>query len=336
MAIKTFPAVSDHSWARPDPFYIAASGYIGVGRYLGYDTVTTPRDITRAEMESYFNAGLDVFFIVQGGKDTVRGGWSQGVAYADMANALLQDLGVPETVTIVGTVVDYEADRADLLGGIADYARGFSSRSRYPQIPYGSALSLDTLCGELGLFTCGWQTRAWSYDRTSRFACMTQEVGYVLGGTSDHNNILNMDDTEMLLWHPGEKTIPPKKDEDMPTTLLLTTSRNNRAWLTKKDKVSGKSPGEIEGITNAAGEPIDEAGNPLPEGWNNAYAGIAAWECQDTHFDMRKLTAEHHQWLLGVKYVQAVNGDPVTIFDAGFVNDDELKRRTYKPSFMCT
>lgn len=332
---KTFPAVSDHSWARPDPSYILASGYLGVGRYLGYDTVTTPRDITKTEMQSYYNAGLDVFFIVQAGKDSVKAGWQQGVQHADMANALLYDLGIPTDVWIVSTVVDYEATVHELRGGIADYARGFKSRSNYEHIPYGSALTLDILCGEQGMFPFGWQTRAWSYGRTSAYACMTQETGYVLGGTSDHNNILYMQDVEKLLWHPDERSVPPKKDEDMPTTIIMTTSRNNRAWLTRKGH-DGVSPGMLEGMTNAAGEPIDGNGNVLPEGWNNAYAGLGAWEVQDTHFDIRKLSPDHHQWLLGVKYAQAAAGQPVTILDAGFVTDEDLSRRTYKPSFMCT
>lgn len=328
---KTFPAVSDHSWARPDPQYIVESGYLGVGRYLGYDTVTTPRDITKTELGSYFAVGLKVFFIVQGGKDTVRGGWDQGVQYADMANALLADLGIPEDVWIVGTVVDYEATRQDLLGGIADYARGFASRSVRPHIPYGADYVLNTLCGELHLAPCGWQTRAWSGGRQSKYACMMQEVGEVLGGTSDHNSIYNLDDVEKLLWNPDEAAVPIKIEDDVPITMILTSSRANRGWLTKKNH-EGLSIGFLSGLTNVDGDPIDGNGAVLEGGWDNQYAGLGAWECQDTHFDIRKLSPEHHQWLLAVKYAMALEGKPATILDAGFVSDDELSRRTFKPS----
>ena len=330
---KTFPAAADYSWSRPDPAYIALSGYIGVGRYIGYDTVNTPRDITKAEMDSLHNAGLKVFFIVQGDSNTVRAGWDKGVQHAEMANDILgSQLRVPENVWIVSTVVDYQASHADLVGGIADYARGFQSRCRWKHIPYGPDYALDTLCGELHLFSCGWQTRAWSGTRVSKYACMTQEVGYVLGESSDHNNIINLDDAEKLLWHPSEDAHPiVSKDPDMPITMILTSSRANRAWLTER-KDERPSIGEVAGLTNEAGEPIDGNGNVLPDGWSNPYAGLAAWECQDTHFDIRMLSPEHHQWLLAIKYVMAMQGKEPTIIDAGFVNDDELRRRTFKPS----
>lgn len=236
MATHTFPAVTDHSWARPSPMDIINAGYTGVGRYLGYDT--NGRDISKQELQSYLDVGLQVFFIVQGGKSTVLGGYDQGVKHADMANDRLHDLGVPTNVRIVSTVVDYDAPDSDIRNRIPSYTHGFQMRSNYDHIPYGKDRVLDILCGELQLFDCGWQTRAWSGGRVSKYACMMQEVGYVLNDTSDHNSIYVMGDVEKLL-HP--LTTTPEEEEEMADSRrLYFTNTKDSKWVSE---VFGAEPG---------------------------------------------------------------------------------------------
>jgi hypothetical protein len=334
MAVKTFPAVSDHSWARPPAEFIRNSGYIGVGRYLGYDT--NGRDIGLNELESYWRANVKVFFIVQGDNNTVNRGWEQGVRHAQMANERLAALRIPEHVVIISTVVDYDAPLTDLRNGIAQYARGFANACRWRHIPYGSDKTLDVLCGELGLFPCGWQTRAWSGGRTSRFACMTQEVGYVLGNTSDHNNVLNMDDVERLLWHPDEN-VPappdptPEEDDEVGTTYVVTSGSHNQKWLTKKDRTTGLSPGEIAGLTNADGQPIGADGALIDGGWGNSWAGLCSWEMVDGCMTMRPLTNENATYLKGIGYAQAIQGDKVTVVAIDFPEDVVFVSKTVIP-----
>lgn len=237
MATHTFPACTDHSWGRPPPQDIKNAGYTGVGRYLGYDFGPGGRDISKEEMDSYLAVGLQVFFIVEGGANSVRQGWAKGVEHANMANDRLHALGIPTTTRIVSPAVDYDAPAVDLRGPVAEYAKGFGSVSNYPHIPYGNDRALDVLCGELHLFDCGWQTRAWSGGRVSKFACMMQEVGYVLNNTSDHNSIYVMSDVEKLL-HPIP--VAPAEEDDMAAKKVYFTNTKDSKWVVD---VFGAEPG---------------------------------------------------------------------------------------------
>lgn len=304
---KTFPAVTDHSWGRPPPQAIKDAGYIGLGRYLGYDV--NGRDISKQELLGYLNVGLRVFFIVQGGKNTVLGGWAKGAEHGRMANERLRDLGVPPgSVKIVSTVVDYDAPGSDVRGPIAEYAKGFNSTSLYEHIPYGSDKTLNILCGELGLFPCGWQTCAWSGGRTSAYACMTQEIGYVLGDTSDHNNIINMEDVDILL-HPATPAPEPEEEEEMPAVIhLWTSSKNNREWL------------ESIGYRLPAGVPD----------WDSNWAGLGVWEAIEGRNDIRYLTGENADLLKGMAAWLEATGGHKTIVDDGFMETKWFRSRTVR------
>lgn len=330
-----FPAVSDHSWARPSPNLIKGSGYLGVMRYIGPNNGPGQRDLSLAEMQSYHAVGLKVGFIVQGAKDTVRLGEQQGRKYARMANDQLSRLGVPRDVRIIGTTVDYQAPRADLVGPIADYHHGFNDECGWAGDPYGNDVALNTLVGELGLSPCGWQTRAWSGGRVSPHACMMQEVGYVLADTSDHNSIYRMGDVELLVWHPddipGSTPAPPEEETDMPPrTFMLTSTRANRAWLTERHAGS-PSPGEIAGLVNEHGEPIDANGKPLDGGWESQWAGLCVWEQIEGCMTTRPLTEQNVNFLKACAWAQAVAGGPVTITDLGFREDALFSGKTAIP-----
>jgi glycoside hydrolase-like protein len=218
--MATFPAFTDHSWGRPGAQAIKGAGYLGVMRYLG--DPSNGRNLGKPEMDSYHRVGLLVGFIWEGAANRVLSGFSGGAQDGPAANDWADKLGVPNNVPIIGTTVDFQASVDQLRGPIADYAKGFSRNSKRPQLPYGSDTTLNVLCGELGLFPCGWQTRAWSAGRVSRFACMIQEVGYVLGDTSDHNSILMLDEATKLGWNPNIVTPKPQEDEDVKAQILWT------------------------------------------------------------------------------------------------------------------
>lgn len=224
----TFPAYSDHSWGRPGAQAIKDAGYLGVMRYLG--DPSNGRNLGQAEMDSYHDVGLLVGYIWESGASRVLDGYNAGRDDANSANYWMDQLGVPSDVPVIGTTVDFDANADQLRGPIADYARGFEDASKRPQQPYGSDRTLDILCGELGLFPCGWQTRAWSGGRVSKYACMMQEVGYVLGDTSDHNSILNLEQAQDLGWNPTIAPEQPKPQEDEPM-LTIWWSEPNDPWV---------------------------------------------------------------------------------------------------------
>lgn len=332
---NNFPAVSDHSWARPSPNLIKGSGYLGVMRYIGPNNGPGQRDLSLAEMRTYHEVGLKVGFIVEGDAASVRQGAAKGRQFGEMANDQLSRLGVARDVRIISTAVDYDAQRADLLGPIADYHRAFNDVCAWAGDPYGNDRALNVLVGELGLSPCGWQTRAWSGGRVSPHACMMQEVGYVLANTSDHNSIYRLDDVERLVWHPddipGSTPVPPEEDEDMaPRTFMLTSTRANRAWLTRK-RDGRPSPGEIAGIVNAAGEPVDLDGKPLEGGWESQWAGLCVWEQIEGCMTTRPLDEQNVNFLKACAWAQAVQKVPVTITDLGFREDQFFSGKTAIP-----
>lgn len=227
-----FPAAVDYSWSRPSPSSIAAAGYMGALRYLGASG--DGRAVTANEIAALHAAGLGVGFVYESTSDRTLSGAAGGSADAARANAIADAIGVPDSLPLVLVTIDFGATAAQLRGPIAEYARAAIASSKRPVRAYGHNLAVEILCGELGLFPCAWQCAAWSGTGSgsagtiqcgdgsnrplSRFACFFQDVGYVLGNSSDHNS-LHMDRTE-LLWHPDwmpgttSPTPQPPKDED--------------------------------------------------------------------------------------------------------------------------
>jgi hypothetical protein len=330
---KLFPAYSDHSWGRPGAQAIKDAGYLGVMRYLG--DPANGRNISKPELDSYHAIGLRVGLVWESAANHVLTGFTGGTADGPDANYWADQIGVPEDHLIIGTTVDFDATLDQLRGPIADYAKGFSRNSKRPQQPYGSYTTLETLCGELNLFPCGWQTAGWSgsgsgsggsylcgdgsYRRVSRYACMFQDIGYVLNDTSDHNGILLLPESLRLGWLPGSPVVSPRKKVKPMKTFIYTSSKNNREWL---EKVPGFNA-QIEA---------------LPGGWDNPYAGLSTWEVIQGSPFIRQLTKENLDLLHALMYVEAVQNSehPVegwepTIVDPGFMETKWFRAKTWIP-----
>ena len=134
---------------------------------------------------------------------------------------------------------------------------------------------------------------------------------------------LDADRVERIARSYLDTDTDPTEDDDMTMTMILTTSRSNREWLEECADWSD-------------GVPPDHTGPPLEGGWSNPFAGLAAWEVLDTSQTIRRMTAEHHEWLLKVLKWQEGTGGKVTVIDHGLVSDDELRRRTCIPSDRLT
>jgi hypothetical protein len=328
---KLFPAYTDCSWGRPGAQNIRNAGYLGVGRYLG--DPANGRNLSKEEMDSYHQVGLRVFFIWEQAANRVLSGFSGGAADGPEANRWADSLGVPNDVPIIGTTVDFGATADQLRGPIADYAKGFARNSKRVHLPYGSYDTLEILCGELGLFPCGWQTAGWSgygsgsggsyvcgdgtTRRVSRYSCMFQDIGYVLADTSDHNGILMSGEAQKLGWLPGAPAPTPRKKAKRMKTFIWSSSKNNRDWL----------------------ESIHFDVSMLPGGWDHQWAGLAAWEVVEGQQTIRLLTAENKQLLDALRYAEAVTNanNPVegwepSIVDMGFMESKWFRSRTLMPN----
>lgn len=199
----TFPACIDYSYGRPSMSSIKNAGYMGVMRYLGSDG----RCITKTERDQLLGAGLGIGLIWETTARRPCDGYNAGVADARSANAEADKLGAPGDTRIY-YAVDFQPTTAELTGPITDYFRGVISVGGRAVRAYGCASVMQHLCGVVKLFADSWQCAAWSYPGTapgtpiydggynlvlSPYAHMLQNIGYVLGDTSDHNSLITAD-----------------------------------------------------------------------------------------------------------------------------------------------
>jgi hypothetical protein len=199
----TFPATCDYSYGRPSTDAIKNAGYAGAMRYLGNDD----RCIYPAERDALLGAGLGIGLIWETTAGRPLDGYNAGVQDAHSANAEADELGAPGDTRIY-YAVDFQPTTGELTGPISDYFHGVKSVGGREPRAYGCASVMQHLCGALGLFPDSWQCAAWSYPGTapgtpiydggynlvlSPYAHMLQNIGYVLGDTSDHNSLITAD-----------------------------------------------------------------------------------------------------------------------------------------------
>lgn len=194
----TYPAAVDYSYGRPGAGAIAGNGYVGAMRYLGSDG----RCIGHAERDELLGAGLGIGLIWETSAQRPLAGWQAGADDAHSANGYADQLGAPNVPIFYA--VDFQPTPDQLYTSIADYFRGAQSVHGRPVRAYGCASVMQCLCGDLGLMPHSWQCAAWSYPGSapgkpisdggyslvlSPYASMLQNIGYVLGDTSDHNSL---------------------------------------------------------------------------------------------------------------------------------------------------
>lgn len=225
--------VIDYSWARPAPQAIAAAGYIGAIRYLR----GRGKSIDRAELDALHAHGLAVGFVEETTASRAAAGFDAGRADAVAANQVGDALGVPDWVPI-RYAVDFDASGPQ----VQPYFEGALSAAGRPVSSYGSYRVTEHLANE-GLTVLPWQCAAWSGTgqgsggtrqgrRLSAHACLFQLVGYVLGDTSDANDVLAAD---WGGWHPNTPQSAPgapttSQEDDMPASVLVLNPDADGEW----------------------------------------------------------------------------------------------------------
>lgn len=204
---QSFPATVDYSYGRPSPQSIKNAGYVGALRYLGNDG----RCLTSGEANGLLGAGLGIGLIYEESASACLGGGGTGVSHAQKANGYADNCGAPNVPIFYA--VDFQPSHDQLYGPILDYFRGAMSIGGRDVRAYGCASVMQCLCGDEKLFPDSWQCAAWSYPGTapgtpindggwnlvlSPYASMLQCIGYVLGDTSDHNNLITSD--RSFMW----------------------------------------------------------------------------------------------------------------------------------------
>ncbi|HKY67414.1 MAG TPA: glycoside hydrolase domain-containing protein [Acidimicrobiales bacterium] len=210
----TWPCVLDWSYADLSAQAVLDYGAVGAMRYLGHDG----RCITGAERDEMLSHGVGIGLIYETSARRPLEGYSAGLTDALTANDLADELGAPGSVPIF-YAVDFQPTSGELVGPITDYFRGAIEAYGREVANYGCAAVVDHLHRTFAQMT-SWQCAAWSYPGTapgtpisdggwnlilSPYACMLQNIGYVLGDSADHNSLQT---APHWLWGFEEEDVP--------------------------------------------------------------------------------------------------------------------------------
>ena len=149
----------DYAWARPtSPQALRNAGYTFAVRYLSYDT--TGKNLTAAEANGLFGAGIDVVANWEWGASDALGGYNKGVQQAQHAAMLASQLGVPADRPIYFSV-DFDASSGQ-QASIDAYFDGVASVLGRDRVGAYAGYYVIQRLFDHGKIRWGWQTYAWS------------------------------------------------------------------------------------------------------------------------------------------------------------------------------
>ena len=200
----------DYSFSRPSPASIVAAGYTFVMRYLAS---SASKRISGAEATALHAVGLTIGFVFEDFADPLTNNpglsdYNGGVADATLAVGQTNALGVPANRPIYVAV-----DIGQFVGREAryqQYFRGWSDTIGVGRVGFYGGGDLWTYL--FPTFASGyfWEASAYSwssYKITYPGAIMLQNLGAVLGGTSDSNTAYVVDFGQ---WpEPTQTASPP-------------------------------------------------------------------------------------------------------------------------------
>jgi hypothetical protein len=172
----------DYSWARPDPNGLHNEGYAFAARYLSHDT--SGKTITQGEADALWQAGVDVVVVWEDSATNALGGYGQGVADAQAADALAAAAGMPAGRPIY-FAVDFDA-QAYQQGTIDAYFQGVASVIGLARTGAYGGYGLIARSFDDNVIAWGWQTYAWSYGNWDGRAQVRQvQNGITAAGDGD-------------------------------------------------------------------------------------------------------------------------------------------------------
>ncbi len=193
----------DYSWARPDPTGLHNEGYAFAARYVSHDT--SGKTITAGEADALWQAGVDVVVVWEDGAQNALGGYGQGVADAQAADALASAAGMPSGRPIY-FAVDFDA-QADQQGTIDAYFQGVASVIGLGRTGAYGGYGLIARSFDDGVITWGWQTYAWSYGSWDGRAQLRQvQNGITAAGDGD---CCDRDEAQVHDYGQGPADKPP-------------------------------------------------------------------------------------------------------------------------------
>lgn len=165
----------DASWSKPSPSTIKTAGRSFIGLYLDDPG---GKGVTRAQLQSYLNAGVQVYLIKEGSGQETKSGAPAGSRDGNLARSALSALGLPAT-TDVFYAVDY--DVTTQLGLIDAYLNAATAAQGHQASVYGEFDVIEHCVG--GTARYGFQTYAWSHGKVSGKTSIYQYLnGQTVGG----------------------------------------------------------------------------------------------------------------------------------------------------------
>ncbi len=241
--------VLDYSWARPGARAIHDAGYVGVMRYLSYDT--TGKNITAAEANDLWAHGLQVGLVWETTADRVKGGAAAG--QSDAREALRQANVFVHTGAIY-FAIDYDAPESD-QGVINDYFRACAQVIGFNRIGcYAGYWPLKRLF-DAGLISFGWQTLAWSGGNQESRAHLYQNGGQAFGHSADVDDVLK--DNWGQTSAPGEMGTYVVQPGDTLSAIAqrFGTTDQNLAAINGIPDPNLIFPGQVLRVTGGSGAP---------------------------------------------------------------------------------
>lgn len=227
------PTVADYSWGRPNLGELRSLGYVGVMRYLSWDST---KNLSRDEVTAIHAAGLWVGLNWEG-----TGNWAElgqgahgGRAAGAEAGRQARALGAPTSVPIfVSADYDVTPDQHATIGAYLD---AFADASGYPVGIYGEGQLLNAMLAA-GHARFGWNTNATGWGGVSAQAVLLQKLpAHVAGADIDPNVLIG--DPRAFAWgatHAPPPSAPNPEDLDMEPAEL----RRHIAEVLRSEGVSG-------------------------------------------------------------------------------------------------
>lgn len=183
--------VLDYSSGWPSPAAVKANDYGGTVRYIG--TQGRSKNLTLDEATAYKAAGVPIALVHERTAGWMAGGALAGASAArdSLADAAACKIGV----RALYLACDVDVTSAAEMRAVTDCLDGAARVVGLGRLGvYGEADVIDAALGGRHA-TWGWQTRAWSGGRVSRYAHIFQQVGYVYvdGVQCDRSTVLAVD-----------------------------------------------------------------------------------------------------------------------------------------------
>lgn len=258
--LKAGSTMADFSFTKPPAKRLKELGFDGVVGYISHPPSNPAKNITRAQIKSYLDAGLGVLLVFELNAERPDKGGAYGALDGKSAANLAKALGYPESVPIL-IAVDTNTVPANKPSHI-HYCEQFEKACKpYPVGVYGDTDILSSFRSQIG-----WVPNAWSWSNVrsraelraksiaSDYVHVIQLPGYHIDNqwAIDPNDVIK----DIPVWGTWEVEKPAPPNPEKPTIPVGV---------------------KVLPIINSTGDPYNSADN-----YDGYPAGVKKWVLLDS------------------------------------------------------